>query len=120
MIRRPPRSTLFPYTTLFRSQLSNMEDLLAKTANGTVYNISKCDRKRLLNAPDDLAQNLVTYLNGFSPDVQDIIEKFDFRRQIQRLHANNLLWPVMQEFAKVDLHPNSVDNHAMGDIFEEL
>ncbi len=51
-----------------------------------------------------MAQNLRDYLNGFSPDVSDIIEKFDFRRQILRLQTANLLPTLFDAFSSIDLH----------------
>lgn len=63
---------------------------LTVAANGTaVYNVSRYNWKRLLEDQNNLAQNLITYLNGFSPEVRDIVEKFDFRRQVQRLQSAN-------------------------------
>lgn len=104
----------------YYGRLDNLDDRLASVADGLVYNTSQFDWQKLLQAPDDIAQNLVAYLNGFSPEVQDIIEKFDFRRQISRLQASKLIYPIMQRFLQVDLHPGRVKNHEMGYIFEEL
>lgn len=50
----------------------------------------------------------------------DIIEKFDFRRQVARLQSSNLLFPILKQFEQVDLHPDRVDNIEMGYLFEEL
>ena len=103
----------------YRGELKNLDGLL-QGKYGRVYNTSPYDWRKLMEAPDDIAQNLVTYLNGFSPDVQDIIEKFDFRRQISRLQAAHLIYPILQEFSRVDLHPDRVSNREMGLIFENL
>ena len=103
----------------YRGELKNLDGFLQQRY-GRVYNTSPYDWDRLMQAPDDIAQNLVTWLNGFSPDVQDIIEKFDFRRQIGRLQAARLIYPILQEFSKVDLHPDRVSNRDMGLIFENL
>ncbi len=104
----------------YHVRLENPDDLLASIAGGLVYNTSEFDWKKLLQAPDDIAQNFIHYLNGYSPEVQDIIEKFDFRRQISRLQSSKLIYPIMHRFLQVDLHPAQVDNHEMGYIFEEL
>lgn len=105
----------------YKGRLDAMNDLLQAKAGGSlVYNTSEFDWQKLLQAPDDLAQNFIHYLNGYSPEVQDIIEKFDFRRQVSRLQSSKLIYPIMQRFLRVDLHPNQVDNHEMGYIFEEL
>ncbi len=105
----------------YQGRLADMNDLLQAKADGSlVYNTSEFDWQKLLQAPDDIAQNLVHYLNGYSPEVQDIIEKFDFRRQISRLQSSKLIYPIMGSFLRVDLHPDRVDNLEMGYIFEEL
>ncbi|MCP4164287.1 MAG: SAM-dependent DNA methyltransferase [Chloroflexi bacterium] len=103
----------------YRGELKNLDGFLQRKY-GRVYNTSPYNWHKLMEAPDDLAQNLVTYLNGFSPDVQDIVEKFDFRRQISRLQAARLIYPILDEFNKVDLHPDRVKNREMGLIFENL
>lgn len=105
----------------FQGKLANLDPVLRSHAGGSfVYNYSAFDWQGLLAAPNDLAQNLVAYLNGFSPDVQDILEKFDFRRQVARLQAARLLYQLFKAFETVDLHPDRVSNHEMGLIFEEL
>ncbi len=64
---------------------------------------------------------LLPILNGFSPEVQDIVEKFDFRRQIERLKASHdLLYHIVKRFDEINLHPDIVSNIEMGYIFEEL
>src|SRR5690606_40327885 len=57
---------------------------------------------------------------GFSEDVRDIFEKFEFATQIDRLAKAGLLYQVTERFTRIDLHPSNVDNHQMGLIFEEL
>lgn len=117
----PTREAVRKTYTQYKGRLDDMNDLLQAKAGGSlVYNTSEFDWQRLLQAPDDLAQNFIHYLNGYSPEVQDIIEKFDFRRQVSRLQASKLIYPIMQSFLRVELHPHHVDNHEMGYIFEEL
>jgi type I restriction enzyme M protein len=52
--------------------------------------------------------------------MREVIDRFDFRNTIAKLNEANLLYLVIQRFAEIDLHPNQVDNHEMGTIFEEL
>ena len=94
--------------------------LLLNTAGRSFYNPSAFDFTTLLNDPNNLAQNLQAYINGFSPNVRDIIEKFGFSVQIQRMAEKNLLYNVVAEFSRVDLSPETVDNNQMGYVFEEL
>lgn len=100
-----------------------MKDVfLCKESGYNFYNISKFDFKKLLSAPDDIEANFRTYINGFSENVRNIIEKFNFDSQIARLAEKNLLYIVIQEFTmpNADLHPSKISNLEMGYIFEEI
>lgn len=96
--------------------------LLKSTAGQEIYNISRFDFKSLLNDPDNIKANFKNYINGFSDDVIDIMEKFEFDRQIEKLSNNDLLYLIIQEFNTevADLHPNKISNIEMGYIFEEI
>lgn len=106
----------------YKDRLDNLHSVLSNAADGSlVYNTSEYDWDLLLKDPNNLAQNLINHLNGFSPDVQDIIEKFDFRRQVSRLQSANLLLLIFQKFNGIHfLDPDITDNHEMGSIFEHL
>jgi len=85
------------------------------------YNLSKLDMQKLLNDPNNLAQNLVSYINGFSANISEIMERFSFDDEIVKMNEKDLLYKVIKEFSqKVDLSPDKVDNINMGYIFEEL
>ena len=74
----------------------------------------------LLDDPNQLAPNLNSYINGFSPNVRAIIERFKFPEQIAYMAEKNLLYLVIKQFAAIDLSPDRVDNVQMGYVFEEL
>jgi type I restriction enzyme M protein len=74
----------------------------------------------LLDDPNQLAPNLNSYINGFSPNVRSIMERFKFGEQIARMADKDLLYLVIQKFAAIDLSPERVDNVQMGYVFEEL
>jgi type I restriction enzyme M protein len=84
------------------------------------YNLSKLDLPRLLDDPNQLAPNLNSYINGFSPNVRAIMERFDFGTQIAKMADKDLLYLVIKRFAAIDLSPVRVDNVQMGYVFEEL
>ena len=84
------------------------------------YNLSKLDWPTLLNDPNQLAPNLNAYINGFSDNVREIMERFAFGQQIVRMDEKNLLYEVIKRFNGVDLSPKRVDNVQMGYVFEEL
>jgi type I restriction enzyme M protein len=74
----------------------------------------------LLDDPNQLAPNLNSYINGFSPNVRAIIERFKFPEQIAYMAEKDLLYLVIKQFAAIDLSPDRVDNVQMGYVFEEL
>lgn len=88
------------------------------------YNTSEYTLKELINDPDNLAENFKTYLQSFSPNVQEILlsaEKgLDFNKQIDKMDKNNRLYSVVKAFSELDLNPKTIDNVKMGYIFEEL
>lgn len=108
------------YETLKKSGLQNMDPVLNRISKQEFNNTSKYDFEKLLADPDNIANNLRNYINGFSKNAREIIEHFDFDKQITKLNDNNLLYLVVSEFNKIDLHPDAVSNTEMGYIFEEL
>ncbi len=91
------------------------------------YNLSKLElalsqkgRNSLLDDPSNLAPNLNSYINGFSPNVRVIMERFAFDQQIAKMADKNLLFKVVQAFTTIDLSPSHMDNMQMGYVFEEL
>ena len=100
------------------------EDLLPpiilRETNTSFYNTSQYDLSRLKEDPNNIHLNFENYIGGFSRDVRDIIENFNLDGFIERLHKNNRLFIFCDKFTEVDLHPDKVDNHTMGQVFEEL
>ena len=94
--------------------------IILRETNTSFYNTSQYDLSRLKADPNNIHLNFENYLNGFSQDVHDIIENFNLDGFIERLHKNNRLFIFCDKFTEVDLHPDKVDNHTMGQVFEEL
>ncbi len=101
-------------------KVKDLEPILKKTSGYDFFNVSEYDFKKLTEDPRNITKNFKKYLNDYSSNIRDIIEKFDFDKQIERLEGGNLLYLIIQELNKVDLHPSQVDSHEMGAIFEEL
>jgi type I restriction enzyme M protein len=93
---------------------------LQQITGHSFYNLSKLDLAKLLNDPNQLAPNLNGYINAFSPNVRNIMERFAFDQQVAKMAEKNLLFNVVKAFAKIDLSPDRVDNVQMGYVFEEL
>jgi type I restriction enzyme M protein len=103
-----------------------VRSLLEKITKRPFYNLSKLDLPKLLDDPNQLAPNLNAYINGFSKNVREIMERFAFDQQIARMAEKNLLYEVIKAFCepKIDLtFPGLTPAQAniqMGYVFEEL
>ncbi len=100
-----------------------MQDVLLRKASGyEFYNTSKYTFEKLLNDPDNIEENFHDYLNGFSENVRDIIEKFKFDGHIDTMANKGILYIVIKEFTstRANLHPDAISNLEMGYIFEEI
>ena len=101
-----------------------MRDVLLRNAAGGLafYNTSKFTFEKLLDDPDNIEANFRDYLNGFSENVQNIIEKFKFDGHITTMANKGILYIVIKEFTspKANMHPDAISNLEMGYIFEEI
>jgi len=96
------------------------DPFLRRASGLKFYNASALDLPTLMGDQDHIEANLYGYVQGFSPEVREIFERFDFHAQVNRLAKADLLYLVAEKFANVDLHPERVDNVQMGLVFEEL
>ncbi|MFA9559666.1 N-6 DNA methylase [Evansella sp. AB-rgal1] len=96
------------------------DEILNRKSKQRFNNTSNYDFNNLLNDSDNIAENLRDYINGFSKVAREIIEYFDFDKQIEKMDRNDLLYLTVKRFSEVDLHPDVVSNLEMGYIFEEL
>lgn len=100
--------------------IQNIDPILNKVAGYNFHNRSQFTFDKLIADPNNVAANLIEYINGFSADAREIIEQFEFENQITRMDNNNLLFMVVKRFQEIDLHPNKVSSMEMGYLFEEL
>ncbi len=122
--------------TLDKAGIVNQDQALRKAAGQAFYNTSRFTLRdlRARASQQQLKADFEAYLDGFSANVQDILEKFEFRNQIPRLSKADALGTLIEKLLSPDINlsPNPVlhgdgsvkhpglDNHAMGTIFEEL
>lgn len=99
---------------------SGLDNFLKQSAGRQFYNTSPYDFEKLLEDSDNVYTNFQAYLDGFSPNIRDIVSKFGFDEQLKKLKSNKILYLILKELDKVNLDPDSVSNHDMGYIFEEL
>jgi type I restriction enzyme M protein len=105
---------------IYFGKLEDPSAVLMKASGHNFYNISKFDFGKLLSDPANIKQNFFDYLNGFSPNLTDVMERFKIRDRITYLLEKDLLYKVVQKFSEIDLGPSVISNHDMGYIFEEL
>lgn len=96
--------------------------LLRKASKFDFYNTSKYTFERLMDDPDHIEDNFRDYLNGFSENVQNILEKFKFDGHITTMANKGILYIVLKEYTtdRGNLHPDEISNLEMGYIFEEI
>ena len=103
-------------------ELAVKDGFLKKASGFEFYNTSKYTFEKLISDPDNIEDNFKDYLNGFSENVRNIIEKFKFDGHIATMAEKGILYIVIKEFAgeRGNLHPNEISNLEMGYIFEEI
>ncbi len=118
----PTKRKVLEVQARYADKIDNLDPQLRRASGFAFYNTSRYDFQKLLADAPHIAQNLRNYLAGFSPNMREVLEKFDFNNTISKLDEAGLLFQVMQRFGdpKVNLHPDAVDNATMGTIFEEL
>lgn len=101
---------------------SSLNLILCRTSGYDFFNTSRFTLERLVQDPDNIEANFRDYLNGFSENVQQIIQKFKFDPHIELMAEKGILYIVLQEFVspKADLHPDKISNIEMGYVFEEI
>ena len=102
------------------AHLDKPEKALSAVAGQEFYNTSPLDLAKITADPDNVFGALRSYIGAFSPSAAEVLEKFRFDEQLQRLADADLLYQVVSKFADIDLHPSVVGNHEMGYIYEEL
>lgn len=84
------------------------------------YNTSRFDLEVIGKTDDHVQESLLEYLDGFSEQIADIWDAFKFREKIATLDRNNRLWQIIRHFAAMDLHPETIPDVSMGDLFEDI
>jgi len=125
LLLEPTQEQVLKTFNEYKDKLQNLDSLLTNSKHGSglaFYNTSKFTLKKLLDDPKNLRSNFENYLNGFSENVQDIINKFKFRNEIETLDEAQILFALIEKFCspKIELHPNKLPPLAMGYVYEDL
>lgn len=122
LVLEPNQEKVLSAYNKYKSHLKDLTGVLCRASGKAFYNTSKYTMAKLLNDPGNIKENFLDYINGFSPNIQEIIDKFKFRNIVQDLYEKDLLYKVIRKFAdpQVKLDPDQINSHEMGYIFEEL
>lgn len=104
----------------FEKDTSIPEKSLKKTSGYQFYNTSRFTLKELCNDPDHIADNIKSYISGFSANVQDIMKELEMNTHIDKMNKDGCLYSVVKAFSELDLNPATFDSIKMGYIFENL
>lgn len=134
VVLQPTKANVIKTYNLIKDQIENPELALTGESKCSFYNYSNFTLDSLLDDPKNIRANFENYLDGFSSNIQDIINKFKFRNQLDTLEENNILFSVIERFCspKINLSLNPItddkgnvihqglSNLGMGYVFEEL
>ena len=135
-IIEPHKNKMLEYKTMAEDNKLDVEETLNTMVELPFYNISNFNLQDLKHETNrqNLKKNFEEYLNGFSDNIKDILEKFDFNSQIRKMTNAGILGSVIEKFTskEMNLSPydevnskgevvrRGLDNHAMGTLFEEI
>jgi type I restriction enzyme M protein len=119
-VLEPTKEKVLRTAARLEGRVANVDPILCQAAGEQFYNTSPLDLRKLLDDPNRIADNLLAYIARFSPAARDVLDKFDFRTQVDRLDRADLLYLVVSRFCEIDLHPDTVSNLEMGYLYEEL
>ncbi len=113
----PDRETMRNLAVVFKG--GALDAHVRQQTGRRFYNTSAFSFANLLADPEGLRSNLIDYISRFSANI-DVFERFKFENEIATLDEKGRLYLVVSRFAEIDLHPDTMPNAEMGDLFEEL
>ncbi|MDT7520927.1 class I SAM-dependent DNA methyltransferase [Rhodoferax sp. TBRC 17198] len=119
-VLEPKKDEVFELYTKYKDQLSDPTPVILRQVGYPFFNSSKFDLSRIKSDPNNVLMNFNNYVQGYSKNVLDIIENFSINPLVEKLHKNKRLYLLIDKFTEFDLHPDKIDNHQMGSVYEEL
>ena len=119
-VLEPKKDEIFDLFTKYKDQVSDPSPVILRQVGYSFFNTSKFDLSRIKSDPTNVLMNFNNYVQGYSQNVLDIIENFSINPLVEKLHKNKRLYLLIDKFTEFDLHPNVIDNHQMGSVYEEL
>jgi type I restriction enzyme M protein len=119
-VLEPKKDQVYDLYEDLKDKLDDPTPVILNQVKTTFYNHSKYDLSRLTQDSQNLYMNFNNYINGYSENVREIVDNFQMEKQVEKLNKNNRLFILIDKFTEVDLSPDKVNNHTMGQVFEEL
>jgi type I restriction enzyme M protein len=119
-VLEPQKDKAFELHEKYKKKLKDFNQVIQSELDLPFFNVSKFDLLRIKSDSNNVYKNFNNYIQGYSKNVLDIIENFQIDPLVSKLNKNKKLYLLIDKFTEFDLHPNKVDNHKMGSLYEEL
>jgi type I restriction enzyme M protein len=116
----PQKDKAFELHEKYKNKLKDFNQVIQSQLNLPFFNVSQFDLLRIKSDPNNVYKNFNNYIQGYSKNVLNIIENFQIDPLVAKLNKNKKLYLLIDKFTEFDLHPDKVDNHMMGSLYEEL
>jgi type I restriction enzyme M protein len=116
-------STKETVVEMFKEDPTLPPQVFERASGYQFYNTSEFTLKELLNDPDHIETNFISYIDSFSPNVQQLLNSVDslnMSSHIKKMNKEGCLYTVVKAFSELDLSPSAFDSIKMGYIFENL
>lgn len=119
-VLEPQKDKVYNLYTQYKDQLNDPSPVILKQIDLPFFNSSRYDLTRIKSDPTNAFINFNNYVQGFSENVRDILNNFNLDPIIKKLDKNDSLYMMIDKVTEIDLHPDVIDNHQMGTVYEEL
>ena len=119
-VLEPKKDQVYDLYEDLKDKLDDPTPVIVNQVQTTFFNRSKYDLSRLTQDSQNIYMNFNNYINGYSENVREVVDNFQMEKQVDKLNKNNRLFILIDKFTEVDLSPAKVNNHTMGQVFEEL
>ena len=119
-VLEPKKDQVYDLYEDLKDKLDDPTPVIVNQVQTTFFNRSKYDLSRLTQDSQNIYMNFNNYINGYSENVREVVDNFQMEKQVDKLNKNNRLFILIDKFTEVDLSPEKVNNHTMGQVFEEL
>jgi type I restriction enzyme M protein len=119
-VLEPKKDETYDLYESYKEKITDPSPIIKKQIGLPFFNRSRYDLSRIKSDPTNVLINFNNYIQGYSQNVFDIIENFQINPLVEKLQKNKRLYLLIDKFTEFDLHPDIVDNHHMGSVYEEL